>query len=68
MTFFFTAQGKEKHESEVTMAVFDFQKVLILPFADVVSTFYYKRNLNMYNFSVFFKTNGQGYWYTWFET
>lgn len=49
------------------MGIFDFQKVLILPFADV-STFYYKRNWNMYNFSVFCTTTGQGYCYTWLET
>lgn len=58
-----------KHEAgwsdgKIVAAVYDIQKVLTVPAADV-SVFYYSRKLSAYNFSVFDLADRQGYCYVW---
>ncbi|KAF0699609.1 Uncharacterized protein FWK35_00038188 [Aphis craccivora] len=54
------------NDPEVCVAVFDLQKVLITPKSEV-SSFYYKRKLATYNFTVYDIGKKIGYCYTWNE-
>lgn len=61
----------DKQESidnnNVITATFDFQKILSSPCAEV-STFYYKRKLHAYNFTVFELNSNRASCYVWDET
>lgn len=69
------AQNSKKEDKEKAkqnpeaflMAIFDFQKILILPFGDI-SSFYYKRNLHFHNFTVYSAADREAFCYTWLET
>jgi len=54
------------NDPEVCVAVFDLQKVLITPKSEV-SSFYYKRKLATYNFTVYDIGKKIAYCYTWNE-
>lgn len=53
--------------TNIVAACFDFQKVLQCPFGDT-SIFFYKRKLNLHNFTIYNLANRQGYCYLWDET
>lgn len=65
-----TVKAADKAEAEkssnVITATFDMQKILSCPFGNV-SIFYYKRKLNLYNFTVYDVAQKSGYCYMWTE-
>ncbi|CAH0682478.1 unnamed protein product [Chilo suppressalis] len=65
-----TVKAADKAEAErnssIIVATFDMQKILTCPFGNV-SIFYYKRKLNLYNFTVYDVAQKSGYCYMWTE-
>ena len=55
-----------KHQEGLTAAVFDLQEVLPSPKGEE-SCLFYKRKLNVYNFTMYNLSNKQGHCYTWAE-
>lgn len=66
-------KSKEKDKNDaindrtIVTACFDFQKVLTTPNA-AASTFYYKRKLSVYNFTIHNISEKEGYCYVWDES
>ncbi|XP_037300938.1 uncharacterized protein LOC119191153, partial [Manduca sexta] len=52
--------------NEILTAAFDLQKCLNVPHGNV-STFYYKRKLSLYNFTIFNMGSHQGYCFSWHQ-
>lgn len=53
--------------TDIVAACFDFQKVLQCPFGET-SVFFYKRKLNLHNFTIYNLASHQGHCYLWDET
>lgn len=51
----------------IVTACYDFQKILQCPFGET-SIFFYKRKLNLHNFTIYNLSNRQGFCYLWDET
>lgn len=56
----------ELQNNEILTAAFDLQKCLNVPHGNV-STFYYKRKLSLYNFTIFNLGSRQGYCFSWHQ-
>lgn len=59
-------EAEKCQNGEIVTACFDMQKILTCPFGNV-SIFYYKRKLNLYNFTVYDMSQKNGYCYMWSE-
>jgi hypothetical protein len=56
-----------KQNTDIIVACFDLEEVLITP-KGFVSSFYYKRRLNTYNFTIYNLGNREAYSFVWNET
>lgn len=55
-----------ENQTQIPLSCYDLQAVVQLP-KGKVSTFYYKRKLNTFDFTIYDATAKQGYCYIWHE-